>query len=329
MGKKNSELPFEELIQQNKRLRLIIKLLILFFLALIFVLLVFKKNVVPINFKLNGNDVVVINIGEDKYKEEGFKAYLFKKDVSKNVRITDNIDYEKVGTYEIKYRIVIHSLNIDKTIVRKVNVVDKIPPELTINSDTEVYANLNETYAEPTYTAIDNYDGDITNKVTVESNLDLSNEGEYIEIFTVEDSSGNKTTKEIKITVREKSKNTYISISISNQYLVYYKMGKLVLETPVVTGNYGNTPYGTYYVNNKARNVTLKGPEDDPYESFVYYWIPFISSTHGMHDATWRSRFGGNIYTYDPSHGCVNMPLDKAADLYYMVEIGTPVYITE
>ena len=60
----------------------------------------------PINFKLNGNDVVVINIGEDKYKEEGFKAYLFKKDVSKNVRITDNIDYEKVGTYEIKYRIV-------------------------------------------------------------------------------------------------------------------------------------------------------------------------------------------------------------------------------
>ena len=126
MGKDFSELPFEELIQQNKRLRLIIKLLILFFLALIFVLLVFKKNVVPINFKLNGNDVVVINIGEDKYKEEGFKAYLFKKDVSKNVRITDNIDYEKVGTYEIKYRIVIHSLNIDKTIVRKVNVVDKI-----------------------------------------------------------------------------------------------------------------------------------------------------------------------------------------------------------
>ena len=57
--------------------------------------------------------------------------------------------------------------------------------------------------------------------------------------------------------------------------------------------------------------------------------MPFISSTHGMHDATWRWRFGGNIYTYDPSHGCVNMPLDKAEDLYYMVEIGTPVYIVE
>ena len=99
-------------------------------------------------------------------------------------------------------------------------------------------------------------------------------------------------------------------------------MGKVALETPVVTGNYGNTPYGTYSVRNKATNVTLKGPPDDPYESFVYYWIAFIAPTHGMHDATWRSRFGGNIYTYDPSHGCVNMPLDKARDLYYMVEIA-------
>ncbi len=329
MGKDFAELPFEEMMKQNRRLRLIIKLLILFFLALILVMLVFKKNVVPVNFKLKGNDVIVINIGEGKYKEEGYKAYLFKKDVSKNVKITDNINYKKIGTYEIKYRLVIKNLNIDKTIIRKVSVVDKIPPELNINSDLEVYANLNETYAEPTYEAKDNYDGDITNKVKKESNLDLSKEGEYTETFTVEDSSGNKTTKEIKIIVREKAKNTYIIISIGDQWLTYYNMGKVALETPVVTGNYGNTPYGTFYVNNKARNVTLKGPEDDPYESFVYYWIPFISSTHGMHDATWRWSFGGDIYTYDPSHGCVNMPLDKARDLYYMVEIGTPVYIVE
>jgi lipoprotein-anchoring transpeptidase ErfK/SrfK len=329
MGKKNSELPFEELMQQNRRLRLIIKLLILFFLALILVLLVFKKNAVPTKFKLVGNDVVVLNVGEDKYKEEGYKAYLFKKDVSKNVKISDNIDYSKIGSYEIKYNLVIKNLNIDKTIIRKVNIVDKIPPELTINSDMEVYADLNGNYAEPTYSAIDNCDGDITDKVKVENNLDLSQEGEYIEKFTVEDSSGNITTKEIKIIVQEKFKNTYIVISIGDQWLTYYSRGRIALETPVVTGNNGNTPYGTYYLNNKARNVTLKGPPDDPYESFVYYWMPFISSTHGMHDATWRWRFGGNIYTYDPSHGCVNMPLDKAEDLYYMVEIGTPVYIVD
>lgn len=329
MGKDFDKLPFEELMKQNKRLRLIIKLLILFFLALTLVLLLFKKNIIPFSFKLKGNDVIVVNMGEEKYKEEGYTARFFNKDISKKVKVSDNIDYSKIGTYEIRYRLVDYKLNIDKTLIRKVSVVDKIPPELTINSDPEVYANLNETYAEPTYTAIDNVDGDITSTVKVENNLDLSKEGEYIETFTVIDSSGNKTTREVKIIVREKSKNTYIIISISDQWLTYYQMGKVALESPVVTGNNGNTPYGTYSVRNKARNVTLKGPPDDPYESFVYYWIPFISSTHGMHDATWRSSFGGNIYTYDPSHGCVNMPLDKVEDLYYMVEIGTPVYIVE
>ena len=329
MSKKTSNLPIEELIKQDRRLRLTIKLLILFFLALILVLMLFKKNVLPVRIKLKGSDVVVINVGEDKYKDEGYKATLFGKDYTKKVKVTDNIDYTKIGNYEIKYRLVMPKLNIDKTVVRKVSIVDKIPPELTINSDPEVYANLNETYAEPTYTAIDNCDGDITSQVKRESNLNLSQEGEYTETYTVEDSSGNKTTKEVKIIVREKDKNTYIIISISNQWLTYYNMGKVALETPVVTGNYGNTPYGTFYVNNKARGVTLKGPEDDPYESFVYYWMPFISSTHGMHDATWRWSFGGDIYTYDPSHGCVNMPLDKARDLYYMVEIGTPVHIVE
>lgn len=329
MGKDFDKLPFEELIKQNQRLRLVIKLLILFFLALILVLLLFKKNVMPINFKLKGSDTVIINIGEEPYKEEGYRAYLYKRDVTKNVKVTNNINYDEIGDYEIKYRIVVKELNIDRTIIRKVKVVDTIAPELTINSDDEVYANLYESFNEPTYSAIDNYDGDITDKVKKESNVDINQEGEYKEIFTVEDSSGNVTTKEIKVTVQEKFKNTYIIISLGDQWLTYYRMGKVALDSPVVTGKNGNTPYGTYYLNNKARGVTLKGPEDDPYESFVYYWMPFIGSSVGMHDATWRSRFGGNIYTYDPSHGCVNMPLYKAEELYYMVEIGTPIYIVE
>jgi hypothetical protein len=72
MGKDFSNLPFEELMNQNRRLRLIIKILILFFLALILVLFLFKKNVIPFSFKLNGEDVIVINMGEGKYKDDGY-----------------------------------------------------------------------------------------------------------------------------------------------------------------------------------------------------------------------------------------------------------------
>lgn len=321
------EIPFEELLKQNKRLRLILKLIILLLLIIIFILFFFKKNIVPTVFKLNGEEVIVLNSGENEYKDDGVTALLFKNDVRKRVKIKNNINYEEKGTYEIKYRLKIDELNIDKTLIRKVSIVDKVPPELTVNSEPEVYANLNEDYARPSYTATDNLDGDITDKVKIESNLDLSNEGEYIEKYSVTDSDGNETTKEIKVIVREKSKNTYIEISISGQYLEYYEMGKLVLSTPVVTGNYGNTPYGNYYVRNKATSVHLLGPEDDPYDSFVYYWIAFIGSSIGIHDATWRDSFGGDIYTYNPSHGCVNTPYDAVESLYYMVDIGTPVNV--
>ena len=45
----------------------------------------------------------------------------------------------------------------------------------------------------------------------------------------------------------------------------------------------------------------------------------------GLHDANWRSKFGGTIYQNSGSHGCVNLPPDKAAALYDLVYTGIPV----
>ena len=126
----------------------------------------------------------------------------------------------------------------------------------------------------------------------------------------------------------------YVFVSISEQTLYYCKNGSLVFSTPVVTGNLHpvdhSTPTGTYYLNNKMRDIHLKGLEDDgvtEYDSFVYYWMPFIGGGWGLHDATWRGSFGGSIYEYDGSHGCVNMPYDKAEKLYNMITIGTTIRI--
>ena len=54
--------------------------------------------------------------------------------------------------------------------------------------------------------------------------------------------------------------------------------------------------------------------------------MPFHNG-QGLHDATWRGAFGGNIYTYGGSHGCVNLPLDIAAQLYNLVYVGMPVIV--
>jgi lipoprotein-anchoring transpeptidase ErfK/SrfK len=48
---------------------------------------------------------------------------------------------------------------------------------------------------------------------------------------------------------------------------------------------------------------------------------------YGLHDASWRDEFGGDIYEEDGSHGCVNLPTSAAATLYDLVDYGTPVIV--
>lgn len=119
---------------------------------------------------------------------------------------------------------------------------------------------------------------------------------------------------------------TYIEVSISNQCLWAYVDGEQVMSTNVVTGNAGNhdTPRGVFRILTKARNTVLVG---DDYESPVSYWMALTWRGVGLHDASWRSSFGGSIYTYNGSHGCINMPEWAASQLYNTFGAGTPVVV--
>lgn len=117
----------------------------------------------------------------------------------------------------------------------------------------------------------------------------------------------------------------YILVDISDQTLKYYVKGKVKLKSNVVTGSPGNrTPKGHFRLRSKSRNITLRG---NGYSSYVKYWMAFIGSEYGIHDASWRSKFGGTIYKKNGSHGCPNMPRKNAAKLYKMAPIGTRVII--
>ena len=105
-----------------------------------------------------------------------------------------------------------------------------------------------------------------------------------------------------------------------------YKNGKLIVETDVVTGNNDgahNTPKGYHNIYSRARNTTLSGPG---YSSFVEYWMAFCGGC-GIHDSSWRSEYGGNIYNGNGSHGCVNTPYGAVATIYNNIPTGTPVII--
>ena len=118
--------------------------------------------------------------------------------------------------------------------------------------------------------------------------------------------------------------DTYIEIDLTEQMLYAYVDGELTIETEVVTGNEKrgwDTPEGVNFVYAKQRNRTLRGPG---YASFVKYWMP-VKGGVGIHDASWRKKFGEEIYKTDGSHGCINVPSEVMPDLYEMAEVGIPV----
>ena len=267
-----------------------------------------------------GNKEVTVEVG-DEYKDLGFAFIPERNDLIESVITENNVDTTKVGEYSVTYSLKFANREVKSE--RKVIVKDTTVPILKINSSKDIYTVKNAEILYPDCTATDNYDGDISNKIKVNSNVDFTKIGVYQINYSVTDSSGNETKETINLHVEE-TKKAYIEVAIKKQKLYYYEFDKLVLESDVVTGLYDKTPYGTFSVINKARNVVLRGID---YNSFVEYWIDFKDHTYGFHDASWRSKFGGNIYLTNGSHGCVNMPRDKVAELYNLVAIGTPVYI--
>ena len=118
--------------------------------------------------------------------------------------------------------------------------------------------------------------------------------------------------------------DTYIEVDYTNQHMYYYEKGKLKLETDVVTGNISRnngSPDGVYKIVYKERDATLVG---ETYESDVDYFMVFAYNV-GFHDADWRNEFGQEIYKTSGSHGCINMPPEKAEELYQILQVGTPV----
>ena len=127
--------------------------------------------------------------------------------------------------------------------------------------------------------------------------------------------------------------DSYVEIDLSRQKVWTYVEGNLVLETDCVTGcleKGHETPTGIFSLSYKQEDRILRGKKMSngryEYESHVDYWMPFNGGV-GLHDATWRKTFGGDIYVKNGSHGCVNLPHDAAEKLYGIINYDMPIIV--
>lgn len=159
----------------------------------------------------------------------------------------------------------------------------------------------------------------------------VDKEGEKEQILS-DLAAGQDVTREITYAQRASSHgendygDTYVEINLTAQHLFFYKNGSLIVESDFVSGNaskHYDTPTGIYGLTYKERDATLRGED---YASKVAYWMPYCNNV-GMHDASWRSSFGSNIYKTSGSHGCVNLPASAAKKIFENIEKGDPVLV--
>ncbi len=127
----------------------------------------------------------------------------------------------------------------------------------------------------------------------------------------------------------------YLDIDLAEQHARFYgDDGSLAWESDIVSGTPDgehDTPEGVYVINGKESPSKLIGqmePETGKpeYQTEVKAWMPFVENYIGLHDADWQPAFGGSRYASGfGSHGCVNLPVEKATALYDLIATGDVV----
>lgn len=201
-------------------------------------------------FKLIGPSTLYINVGDD-YQEYGIKVLANGSDISDQVIVDSSlIDTTKLGEYKVKYQVN------NEYVFRNVFVIDRISPEIKLFGGKELYILLGGKYSEPGYTALDNYDGDLTDKVDVLGSVDTSKEGEYELTYSVSDSSGNKAHMKRKVVV----KKPVISVYPDKGNRTYYNSYNATLQTNTLIKNSfsNNGVYIEGYIKENADSYAIR-----------------------------------------------------------------------
>lgn len=165
------------------------KILIPITIVLIIILISFIYTTVP-RLELNGKQNMTLSY-RDKYQEPGVIVKNANTNYLSKVKIENNINNDNIGNYYVDYSLKIGTSNLH--VRRNVKIIDDIAPVIKLKGNQIIELSLNEEYQEPGFTAIDEYDGDITEKVETEGEINTKKYGEYILKYSVKDSSNNPT----------------------------------------------------------------------------------------------------------------------------------------
>lgn len=213
--------------------------------------------------ELIGDKEIIISY-KDKYVEPGYKALVYKKDISDNIYVDSNVNNGVVGEYEINYYLKLLGLKLNKT--RYVNIVDQDKPNILVDTDNITVCPNLRILPDINYSASDEYDGDITDLVIRKDSIDEI-------IFSVSDSSDNFEFKTIKVNRVDSEKpviklkgSSYMFIEYGNSYI---EPGYEISDNCSQFANLKVKTSGTVGMNRGTYNITYEVSDESGNTSSV------------------------------------------------------------
>lgn len=116
------------------------------------------------------------------------------------------------GVYKITYQVLENDQEIER--VERIIIVQRQNsdslPTITLNGEKTITLKAGNEYIEPGFVAFDEFDGNITDQVVVETTLDINKPGNYEINYMITNSSGYKSIVSRNILVLAKDVKTYV-----------------------------------------------------------------------------------------------------------------------
>ena len=150
---------------------------------------------------ITGDNPQSIKVGQDYTELNATAEDNLDGDISARIDINSSeVNTSKIGDYNVTYNVAdstgLKAIEVNRT----VRVVDGTKPVITLIGDKVQDVKKGDTYKEYNATANDNVDGNITDKIDIDSTeVDTSKEGDYNVTYNVEDNDGNKADEVIRV----------------------------------------------------------------------------------------------------------------------------------
>jgi len=240
---------------------------------------VIVRDLTPPVINLTGSNNITIEFNTS-YNELGATATdNLEGDISDKIIIDNSsLNVNVIGTYVLYYDVNDSAGNSAETVNRTVNVIDSTPPVLTLLGDNPQEIEVGASYVELGANATDNYDGNLTDNITIDnSSINTNVLGSYEVLYSVNDSFGNSANATRIVNVVDNTPPVLTLIGNST----------LTLERGVDTYvEYGANATDNYD-GNLTDNISITNPVDMNIAG-IYEVIYYVEDSSGNNDSKIR-----------------------------------------